>query len=229
MAQLLKHYDNLTQIKLYRVSGMVVDSQTASTTHTHVSGGGGKIHNGTGYIEPIRTDSYTTTEHDIYLKLDTGQIQHCYIGDDLSHVKFRNGHYIDLFYIEGRIVAPRPRQMQIALNNRTINKYYFNEFFGNISEKATNPVAIGLLLRGLTDFFFLILLPSLAISYLLTYLLIEALGLGTFGWILVIISLIVSFTMFFKRVKRQRLDLIKVSYQTCKQVKRDIAQVINGR
>lgn len=147
MATLLKQYNNVTNLKIYRVSGQIIDGNTRQTSHTDISGGGGYIKNGVAYIDPISSSTVHSTTHDIFLRNENGKEIHQHITDELSHTQFRAGHFLDIYYIEGKFYDETAftvlNRQQAVIYNRNLNKYYETNFFNHLAKFNTAQATRG--------------------------------------------------------------------------------------
>ncbi len=55
------------------MTGRVLGEKKWAETHIHSSGGGGYVHGGTGYVNPVRVTSSHTTRHEFWLQRADGQ------------------------------------------------------------------------------------------------------------------------------------------------------------
>lgn len=127
---------NRSVIKINILLGSVLQGETWTSTHVSSSGGGGNLHNGSGYIFAPTVHSHTTTHQSVWIKEDDSN-------KDVklsipSYVDAMHGHKlksVELFY-ENRFIDI------IYIENLTTEKYWTPLKIESIAEEVTQTLSI---------------------------------------------------------------------------------------
>ena len=69
------------------MTGRVLGEKKWAETHVHGSGGGGYIHQGSGYVNPIRVTSTHSTRHEFWIQDENGREVCIALADSTARVR----------------------------------------------------------------------------------------------------------------------------------------------
>lgn len=117
-------------------------------TKTHISGGGGYMHRGTGFVHPVHIVQESEVHDQLYLMDPNGNLLDVQLTN--WNIGCMDGHYLTLVWEKSRTVDQKegclhvsvtdinPMSPYLAIKNRNTGKAIYNEKF--IRSLSRNPV-----------------------------------------------------------------------------------------